>query len=306
MFRYLLTPAVLVAFGLVGFAKDREPADIVRTAATAGTFKTLVNLLVAADLTDALKGDGPFTVFAPTDEAFKKLPKGTLETLLKPENKEKLQAILTYHVVPNKPNFNLSAPASDRAFPFKTLNGQVVQVVKDGHGLTVNGISIVKANIPCKNGSVQVIEGVLMPPEKKEAGNSIVAVAEKAGKFKTLLAALSAAELTDVLGGDGSFTVFAPTDEAFAKLPKGAVENLLKPENRKDLVNVLKYHVVAAKLPAKVLAATEGIRMLQGEKVRVGFRDGRLTINDSGVLKTDVTADNGVIHVIDAVLMPGH
>jgi transforming growth factor-beta-induced protein len=281
-----------------------RPTNIVKTAAAAGQFKTLVSLLVAADLDDALKGDGPFVVFAPTDDAFAKLPKGTVDDLLKPENKAKLTTILTYHVITGKDRFNYDNAEVGTKYEYKTLNGTTVAITRGDGFVKVNDAKVVTQNVACANGSVQVIDRVLLPPAAKK--NTIPAVAEKAGTFKTLLAALTAAELAEVLGGDGPFTVFAPTDEAFAKLPKGTVEKLLKPENRKQLVGVLTYHVVTGKLSAKELVKAEGAKTLQGGRVSVGISGGRVTVNQSGVTASDVAADNGVIHVIDAVLMPSH
>ncbi len=278
-------------------------ADIVKTAAAAGQFKTLLSLLIAADLDDALKGDGPFTVFAPTDEAFAKLPKGTVEKLLKPENKDLLRSILTYHIVPDKASFAFEVAKVEEPYEFKTLNGNRLRIVKGDGTLRVNDAKILSANIACRNGSVQIIDSVLMPSENK---NTIPAVAEKAGLFKTLLAAVTAAEIAEVLSGDGPFTVFAPTDDAFAKLPKGTVEKLLKPENRKQLVGLLKYHVVAGKLTAKDLVKADQSKTLQGGSVKFGITDGRLTIDQSNVIRSDVMADNGIIQVIDRVLTPSH
>lgn len=276
-------------------------ADILKTAAAAGQFKTLLSLLIAADLDDALKGAGPFVVFAPTDDAFAKLPKGTLETLLKPEGKATLQAILKLHVVPAAREVDY---ADRRPREVATLNGAKVTIRGAGDQFTVNGAAITARNIACRNGSVQVIDAVLLPAAA--AKNTIPAAAEKAGTFKTLLAALTAVELAETLNGDGPFTVFAPTDEAFAKLPKGTVENLLKPENRKALVSILTYHVVPGKVTAKKAVTAGTAKTLQGGTVTIDIVDGRLTVNKAVVLKTDVPADNGVIHVIDRVLMPSH
>ncbi len=282
------------------------PSNIVKTAASAGSFRTLLTLLIAADLDDALKGDGPFTVFAPTDEAFAKLPKGTIETLLKAENKETLQAILSYHVVPKKERFNFENAMSGENYVFKTLAGGKLKISKGDGTLRVNDAKIIAQNVVCSNGTVQIIDTVLMPPADKKTSNTIPAVAMKAGQFKTLLAALTVAELADVLGTEGPFTVFAPTDEAFAKLPKGTVEKLLKDENRKQLVHVLKYHVVAGKFSAKELVKVEKSKTLQGSTVIVNIAEGRVVINESKVLTSDVMADNGVIHIIDRVLLPSH
>ena len=137
-----------------------------------------------------------------------------------------------------------------------------------------------------------------------KGGQTIVGVAEAAGSFKTLLAAATAADLAGALSGPGPFTVFAPTDEAFAKLPKGTVEELLKPENREKLARILKYHVIAGKVSlAKALEAGEAAT-LQGSKITAKFDGGRVLIGPATLLKADITASNGVIHVIDQVLLP--
>ncbi len=135
-------------------------------------------------------------------------------------------------------------------------------------------------------------------------GKTIVDVAAAAGGFKTLLAAAKAAGLAEVLAGEGPFTVFAPTDEAFAKLPAGTVDTLLKPENRAQLVEVLKHHVIAGRVPlAKALEVREA-PTLQGGKVAVRFEEGRVKVGSASLVKADIAASNGIIHVIDQVLIP--
>jgi uncharacterized surface protein with fasciclin (FAS1) repeats len=132
---------------------------------------------------------------------------------------------------------------------------------------------------------------------------TIVAVAAGAGQFNTLVAAVKAAGLVDTLNGSGPFTVFAPTDEAFAKLPAGTVESLLKPENKEKLTAILTYHVV----PGKVMAAdvkSSSVKTVNGKEVAVKVDAGGVTIGGANVKKTDIPASNGVIHVIDAVLVP--
>jgi uncharacterized surface protein with fasciclin (FAS1) repeats len=132
---------------------------------------------------------------------------------------------------------------------------------------------------------------------------SIVSVASEAGQFKTLVAAIQAAGLAETLQGDGPFTVFAPTDEAFAKLPAGTVENLLKPENRDKLVAILTYHVV----PGRVMAAdvtTSKAATVNGQKLDIKVDGGQVTVDGARVVATDVAAGNGVIHVIDTVVLP--
>jgi transforming growth factor-beta-induced protein len=255
----------------------------------------LAAALGAADLVDALKGKGPFTVFAPTDEAFAKLPKGTVEELLKPENKGKLTAILTYHVVAG----NVMAKDVVKVTGATTLNGQRVDVIVSDAGVMIDGAKVVKTDIACSNGVIHVIDSVILP-----AGDSIPAVADKAGKFKTLLAAVKAAGLAEVLSGEGPFTVFAPTDEAFAKLPKGTIEDLLKPENKDQLVAILKYHVVAGRVYSPDAVSAGNAETLQGSSIKIAVNGKSAMVNNAKLVLTDLDASNGVIHVVDTVLLP--
>jgi uncharacterized surface protein with fasciclin (FAS1) repeats len=132
----------------------------------------------------------------------------------------------------------------------------------------------------------------------------IVDTAVAAGSFKTLAAALQAAGLVETLKGAGPFTVFAPTDEAFAKLPAGTVENLLKPENREKLRAVLTYHVVPGKVTAAQVAKLKTATTVQGSDVKIVTSGGKVKVENATVVKTDIAASNGVIHVIDTVIMP--
>ena len=133
---------------------------------------------------------------------------------------------------------------------------------------------------------------------------TIVEVAGASEDFKTLVAAVKAADLVKTLSGEGPFTVFAPTDKAFAKLPKGTVETLLKPENKKKLVGVLTYHVVANKVMAADVVKLKNAKTVQGKNVRIRVKDGKVMINKANVVKTDIVCKNRVIHVIDAVILP--
>lgn len=139
-----------------------EKADIVDTAVAAGDFTTLVAAVQAAGLEQTLRGEGPFTVFAPTDEAFEALPAGTVENLLKPENKSQLQSILTYHVVAGKTK---SKDLAGKTLDVKTVNGAEVAVDGTGDGVTVGGANVVKADIYTSNGVIHVIDTVLLPPQ---------------------------------------------------------------------------------------------------------------------------------------------
>ena len=139
--------------------------------------------------------------------------------------------------------------------------------------------------------------------ETKTKGKDIVAVASSAGSFNTLVAAVKAAGLVETLQGPGPFTVFAPTDEAFAKLPKGTVEDLLKPENKEKLAAILTYHVVAGKVMAADVKTMKA-KTVNGQSLDVKVNDGAVTVDNAKVTKTDVAASNGVIHVIDTVVLP--
>jgi transforming growth factor-beta-induced protein len=276
-------------------AAAQDCKDIVSTAVEAGSFQTLVAAVKAADLVGALQAKGPFTVFAPTDEAFAKLPKGTVENLLKPENKAQLQAILKYHVVAGK----IDAATAMKASFAPTLQGQRCAITAKDGKVQIDGANVVKTDIACSNGIIHVIDAVILPASK-----DLVDVAVAAGSFKTLAAALQAAGLVEALKGAGPFTVFAPTDAAFAKLPKGTVENLLKPENKAQLQAILKFHVVSGRIYSDDALAAGKATTLQGGVVKITAQHGQAKVNDAQLVKLDVQASNGVIHVIDSVILP--
>ncbi|HYO24811.1 MAG TPA: fasciclin domain-containing protein [Lacipirellulaceae bacterium] len=276
---------------------------IVAAAAGNKDFSTLVAAVKAAGLVETLSGKGPFTVFAPTNEAFAKLPQGTVENLLKPENKSQLVALLTYHVVAG----NVESDAAMKLAEAESVQGSVIPLkVKDGD-LYVAGARVVKADLQCSNGVIHVIDSVIMPPAPQGAGEptaDIVATASSIEDFSTLVAAVKAAGLVETLQGAGPFTVFAPTNEAFAALPAGTVESLLKPENKDKLVAILTYHVVPGRVMAADAAKLSAAETVQGGKLAIKAGPAGVSIDKAKVLKADVACANGVIHVIDSVLMP--
>lgn len=290
VFRFAMAAALLVSSSVAAQADD-----IVETAVAAGKFKTLAAALTAADLIPALQGDGPFTVFAPTDEAFAKLPKETIAALLKPENKDKLTAILTYHVVPGK----VMAKDVVKVTGAKSLNGQRIDVAASDKGVMVDNAKVVATDIKCDNGVIHVIDSVILPADKNLAETAV-----GAGKFGTLVAAAKAAGLVDALTGDKELTVFAPTDEAFAKLPEGTVKSLLLPENKAKLAAILKYHVVAGRVYSEDAVAAKSAKTLEGSPIEISVTDKGAMINQAKLIKTDIDASNGVIHVIDSVILP--
>ncbi len=305
-------PATTAAPATTEAPETTAPAaagDIVAVAAANPDFSTLVAAVQAAGLVETLQSEGPFTVFAPTNEAFAALPAGLVDALLLPENVEALQAVLTYHVVPGKV---LAADVKDGEVA--TAQGENITLSTMG-GVKVNDANVIATDVMASNGVIHVIDAVIVPPSldvasllpapettAPAADGDIVAVASANPDFSTLVAAVQAAGLVETLQGEGPFTVFAPTNEAFAALPAGLVDKLLLPENKDILVAILTYHVVSGKVMAADVMAGD-VPSVQGENIAV-TTDGGVKVNGANVIATDVEASNGVIHVIDAVILP--
>lgn len=286
-------------------AEEVAQADIVDTAVKAGSFKTLVAAVKAAGLAETLKGKGPFTILAPTDDAFKKLPKGTVESLLKEENREKLKKILTYHVIPG----NVKSTDVVKLTESASAMGEKIRIKVKDDQVMFNESKLLKADIGCSNGVIHVIDTVLIPGQDNGTHTSqkkdIVDTAVEAGSFKTLVAAVKAAGLAEALKAEGPFTVFAPTDEAFAKIPEETLKNLLKPENKEKLQAILKYHVVSGDVRAADVVKLTKAKTVNGQEVEIKVTEKKgVMIDGANVIKTDIECGNGVIHVIDAVIMP--
>ena len=281
-------------------------SDIVDVAVAAGAFPTLVAALGAADLVDTLKGDGPFTVFAPTEEAFAELLEAlgvTAGELL--ADTELLTSVLLHHVVPGKVMSADLAGASD--LMVTTVQGGEVSVTEYMGSVTIDEATVVTADIEASNGVIHVIDKVLLPVVEEPVASDIVDVAVAAGAFPTLVAALGAADLVDTLKGDGPFTVFAPTEEAFAELLEalGVTAGELLADTEL-LTSVLLHHVVPGKVMSADLAGASDLMVttVQGGEVSVTEYMGSVTIDEATVVTADIEASNGVIHVIDKVLLP--
>ena len=273
-----------------------EPLTIVDIAVADGRFQTLVAALQAADLAETLAGEGAFTVFAPTDDAFALLPEGTVEALL--ADIPALTDILLYHVVSGE------VLAADVVMleEAETLLGENVSIRVEGGMVYINDSQVIITDILADNGVIHVIDSVLLPPAEEEPLGTIVDIAVADGRFQTLVAALQAADLAEALAGEGPFTVFAPTDDAFALLPEGAVEALLA--DIPALTEILLYHVVSGEVMAEEVVMLNSAKTLTETFVEIKVVDGMVYVNDAQVIITDIKADNGVIHVIDSVLLP--
>jgi len=289
--------------------------SIAEIAVEDGRFTTLVTALDAAGLVETLSSEGEYTVFAPTDDAFAALPEGTVASLLEdPEGA--LKDILLYHVaagvVPAETVVTLDSAT--------TLQGEDVAIsIVDGQVMLNDNAMVIITDLEASNGIVHVIDAVILPPSVTESAaeeemaedsmmdaKSIAEIAVEDGRFTTLVTALDAAGLVETLSSEGEYTVFAPTDDAFAALPEGTVASLLEdPEGA--LKDILLYHVAAGVVPAETVVTLDSATTLQGEDVTVTVIDGEVFLNDIvKVLITDIEASNGVIHVIDAVLIPGN
>jgi uncharacterized surface protein with fasciclin (FAS1) repeats len=254
---------------------------------------TLEAAVVAAELADDLSGDGPFTVFAPTDAAFELLPDGTVETLLQDPTGD-LAKILLYHVLGGEV---LSTDLSD-GLTARALLGQDITVTIDDDGVFINDAQVSVTDIRTFNGVVHVLDAVILPP-----ASTVVDVVVNSEVHNTLEAAVVAAELADDLSGDGPFTVFAPTDAAFELLPDGTVETLLQ-DPTGDLAKILQYHVLSGEVLSTDLSDGLMATTLLGQDITVTIDANGVFINDAPVSITDIRTFNGVVHVLDAVLLP--
>lgn len=282
---------------------EMTDTTIVGVAVDAG-FDTLVDAVQAAALVDTLQGDGPFTVFAPTDEAFAALPDGVLDALL--ADPVALADVLTYHVVAGSV-LAADVVGLDSA---TTVEGEDIAIAVDSGTVTLNGsANVLTTDVMASNGIIHVIDRVLLPPSMSETApegamaGDIIATATDAGSFTTLLAAIDVAGLTETLQGAGPFTVFAPTDEAFAALGDDTIAALL--EDPEALAQILLYHVVAGEVLAADVVELDSATSVAGEDITITIDNGSVILNGSAtVLTTDIEASNGVIHVIDAVILP--
>jgi len=272
---------------------SKSSQTCVAIAQSDSNFSTLVTAIQTAGLAGTLSGTGPFTIFAPTNTAFSSLPAGLLNNLL--SNKTALTQVLEYHVVSG----DLNASQVISAKNLTTLEGGSLPVADSNNTVKIGVATVVQPNIQCSNGVIHVINSVLVPPGIM----NIVQTAEYYN-FSTLVKAIEAANLTSALSGNSSkLTVFAPTNEAFANLPSGVLNYLLS--NTTALSQVLTYHVAAGYLTAESVESMSSIKTLQGSSLPVNVSMGMVKIGIATVTMPNIVASNGIIHVINTVLVPG-
>ncbi|XP_052215743.1 transforming growth factor-beta-induced protein ig-h3-like [Dreissena polymorpha] len=260
----------------------------------------LVRLVTQAGLADTLSSKGPFTVFAPTNDAFAKLPKAILDELMR--NKQLLIEVLKYHVVSGSVyssqltdgmTSSSLAPLSEGKFADICFN-----IYNNGNLVTAEGSPVVLANQNASNGVIHVVNRVLFPLPVLDIPSFLSSEKER---FSTLLTAIEKANLVTILS-EGAYTVFAPTDEAFAKIPPDVLNKLLA--NATALLDVVAYHVLSRTFWSASLSDGMTFRTELGKSVRISINSGKVSVNSANVQEADVSVTNGVIHVIDTVLMP--
>ena len=296
----LLVIALLATASLT--SADNHTQNIYEIASSNADFETLTAAVEQAGLAGTLEGPGPFTVFAPTDDAFAALAAAGID----PE--ATLQNILLYHVVPGelKAADVLAAGTLTTAFAGKTFDVSGNAVITTPDGVTAN---IVATDIEASNGVIHVIDAVIPPPvnalDLSQNGDPDLTIAEIAvanGNFDTLVAALDAAGLVGTFASPGNYTVFAPTDDAFAALGEDTINAVLADTDL--LTSILTYHVVGDSLSINQVANSDTLPTLNGKDLEVSFDGGQVKIDGSTVVINNIRASNGVIHVIDAVLIP--
>ena len=271
-----------------------DTQDIPTNAQNTGVHDSLVAALSHAGLVSALQADGPFTVFAPTDDAFAAagIDLSTFDT---DEENATLTDILLYHVISGAV---ASSDVTD-GLSVESLNGDDVSFTVSGGSVMVNDATVTSADVMASNGIIHVIDKVMMPPA--DLGD-IPTVAQGTGIHTSLVTAVVQAELLTTLQGDGPFTVFAPTDDAFAAagIDLAALDS---EEGKATLTDILLYHVVSGAVPSSAVTDGMSAAAVNGDDLSFAVGEG-VMVNDANVVLADVPASNGVIHVIDKVLMP--
>ena len=275
-----------------GTGGDAGVGDDLTSVAREAGLTTLLDLVSAAKLK---LPKSPVTIFAPTNEAFAAIPKKTLAKLLLPESREMLRQILTFHIVPGKRSSDSVLNA--RSLP--TLSGQPLTI--DAMAGRIAGAGIAAVDVQFEGGVVHVIDKVMMPEQR-----SVSEIASTDKRLTTLMAAVNSANLARQFERqNGPWTIFAPIDSAFAKLPKATVKSLLEKKNVKALTEILGLHVVRGRIAARELLSKKEAKTLLGKSVGFALKGGKVTIGaNSRIVQGDIQASNGVIHLIDSVLLP--
>ena len=295
----VITPDVATSNGIIHvidkvLMPTDTPNDIPATARCTGIHDSLVAAVLQADLLETLQGEGPFTVFAPTDQAFidANIDLADLDT---PEGKETLSNILQYHVVSG----SVASSTIENCATAQAVNDQSLAFTV-GNTVMVNDANVISADVATSNGVIHVIDKVLTPTSTP---NNIPTTAGCTGVHNSFVAAVIQAELLSTLEGEGPFTVFAPTDQAFTDAGIDLTA-LNTPEGKEILTNILLHHVYQGSLASSDITDSLTRSMVNGDDITFTLVDGKVMIGESMVQTADVATSNGVIHVVDKVIMP--
>ncbi|MDH3270804.1 MAG: fasciclin domain-containing protein [Gemmatimonadota bacterium] len=292
----LLAATTLAACGDDDPMEVDTPVSIAQTAIATADLSTLTAALQAAGLVSTLEGTGPFTVFAPRNAAFDALGADVVAGLLETGNLDVLSRVLTFHVVSGAAAF--SDDLSDGQ-TFTTVEGGTLEVGVSANGVTVNGANVVTADVEASNGVVHIIDAVLVPE------TDVYETAVLTGGTTTLASAVLGAGLDAALQSDGPFTVFAPLNSAFDAVDAYTLDQLLAEDNVDILTKVLTYHVIEAEVLASGLSDGLTVETLQGQELVFDLSDASdPKVNGVSITTTDIEVDNGVIHLVDGVLLP--
>ncbi len=293
-YNYDCSVGMHAANGMVGVINVINNGTVVDIIANSESHNILDTAILQASLAETLSGDGPFTVFAPSDDAFDGLPAGALNLIL--ANTEQLTSLLLNHV--HSGNV-LSTDLSD-GMMVPTLNETELTVSIDGMTVMIDFATVTQADLIASNGVVHIIDKVLLPDFGQE-DTTVYSIIRASPIHTTLETAIDTAELGETLSGDGPFTVFAPTDDAFDALPTGALDDLLS--NIPLLKEILLHHVHSGNVLSTDLSDGMEVPTLNNDVLVVSLDAGSVMIDVSTVIQPDIVANNGVVHVIDAVLV---
>jgi len=277
----------------LGDDSHKPTRDIAQLVANTPSLNTLDTAVGVAGIASALRENDPITVFAPINSAFAKLG-GTVDELLKDENRETLVSVLQYHVVAG----HFTAADLQGRTTLTTLTGQTLRINTED-GVRINNAKVITPNIAATNGIVHLVDGVLLE------GLDVVERAVITPALSTLVTAVNAAQLGGTLQDAENITVFAPTNEAFGRVDPNTLASLLQPANRSQLQDILQFHVAPEVLFAEDLSPGAEIgTLLNGRSLTISLRNGEAFVNDIRIIATDIEVSNGVVHLIENVLLP--
>ena len=295
--------SLILVLSLISFVPSfAAEKSIVEIAVENSSFSILVSALQKAGLVDALSGEGPFTVFAPTNDAFVKLLGELNITADQLLNHPQLSEVLLYHVVAGK----VMSTDLSNGLKANTLQNEEITVDLSG-GVKINSSNVTTADVEATNGVIHIIDTVLVPStfvlSAPELPGTVVDIALSSSDFSMLVSLLQKADLVGALQGEGPFTVFAPTNAAFEKLLSALGISASDLMNQPDLAKVLLYHVVSGKVMSTDLSDGLKAPTLNGSELTFDLKNG-VMVNSSQVIAADIESQNGVVHVIDTVLVP--